>query len=367
MAKAKEKHSMKSTQIYSYSIRKAIAPRKRFAIQRTHIDSKGKKIHVDFKSDELKAINEEYLIKRSEISYNTAIINLEKYIKSLLAEQKEIIHVEDETKRAIKKFLKHKNDQKDKGQIRYTTVVKLEHEINLIEYLLKGVSLLTIDTFVFHEILTNTKLANSTKNKLIILSNSIRANSGITIKLLTLRNKTQLLGAVDFLSKIHQDLIYSKMTKIDLHITKFGIATGLREGELFALTSKSKKGNYVHVKTQLYRDETIGNPKNNRERLVPLSDAALISFEHLMNHIELFKKQRRTYSSRLRAITKKQLNYAYSIYDLRHTFAIECLAKGLPPITVCSWMGNSLVVFQKHYVGYMNSATKEDLQKLNAI
>lgn len=360
-----KKHSMKSITTYSYSVRKAIAPRRRFAIQRTHTDKSGKKVHENYTDSTLEAINEGYLKKINESTYNIALDKLETHIKDLLAKQKVYIHVDDSTKQAIRKFLLFKNRQVEAGQIRYTTVEKLEYEIGLLEELLAGADLLTIPVEKLHGILTKTKLALSTRNKLIILSNSIRAEAGVTQKLTTLRNKTKLLGRVDFLSKDDQMLILKSMSEIDQHITKFGIATGLREGEIFALSSKSKSGVYLHIVTQLYRDEEFGNPKNDRQRLVPLSNSAQISFNFLMANLALFKAQRRTYSSRLRRITMKHLNHAYSIYDLRHTFAIESLSKGLPPITVCSWMGNSLVVFQKHYVGYMNVASDLDLLKLN--
>lgn len=365
-AKKKKEHLKNSIAIYSYSVRKAIAPRKRFAIQRTHTEN-NKKIHEDYKDPTLHSINEEYLANRNELTYNIALQKLEKHIKHLTDSQKIDHTVDNSTKRAINKFLRLKATQVEAGRIRYTTLEKLKHEIVLLEQILNGKDLLSMSESTLHSLLTKTRLAQSTKNKLIILSNSIRSEAGISAKISSLgKSKIILSGNVDFINLKDQEAVLKTMTPIDYHITKLGIATGLREGELFGLTQKSRKGLYLHITQQLYRDEKTGNPKNNRQRLVPLSNVAIESFDYLMAHMKAFKAQRKTYSSRLRRITKKTLNHAYSIYDLRHTFAIECLSKGLAPITVCSWMGNSLVVFQQHYVGYMNNATNDELIKLNA-
>lgn len=351
---------------YSFTLKKALPPRRSFAITRTHYIG-GEKIQENYRDSFLTSVNESFLSKA--IDYNLALQKLTKHLAQLKSVEKIEYIVDSETKHIMERHLAQQAKQLAKEKIRPATFQKLESEILLLQELSKGEDLLHADEEAVHDLLSvkSKRLAVATINKLIVLINRLRKLAGITAKIPHRKDKTMAGSRVEYLKPEEISSLLVNVDELDYHIIRFAIATGLREGEMFGIEKKTFRNGFLDITRQLYRDGTSGNPKNDRRRTLPLSKIGKQSFDYLIKNHKQFLAQRNTFSNRLRRLTQLHLGHAYSVYDLRHTYAVNCLQANIGALKLCGWMGNSVTVLQEHYIGFMVDATDDDVKKLNAI
>jgi integrase len=138
--------------------------------------------------------------------------------------------------------------------------------------------------------------------------------------------------------------------------------TGLRIGELMAVTARDLQGNILRVMTQLDTDGVRDNPKWGKVRTVAIFDRAVKLYPTWLK-----LRSQVPHEVRLRAarIFKDACMRAYpdrkelwlKFHDLRHSFAVRCLEQGLSLELIAKQLGNSVRVCEMYYVGFVHTNT----------
>ena len=128
-------------------------------------------------------------------------------------------------------------------------------------------------------------------------------------------------------------------------------STGCRIGELFGLTHT--QGSFLVVE-QMREDGTMDETKTRKTRAIPVIvryEQEVINFINLPLEIKI-KKRGKRWAEILTRLSLKVLGRKITPHDLRHSYAIHLLSKGIPIGQVALSLGNSIQVSQEHYVGY---------------
>lgn len=144
----------------------------------------------------------------------------------------------------------------------------------------------------------------------------------------------------------------------DLYIIAFN--GGFRSGEIYGLRSSSKiSANTIFVEAQILAGENEPTlPKNKKRRKAFFFDEGYKSLDRWLGSQEK-PKQRNRISERFTALCMyafpTQPDKWLQFRDLRHSYAIRCLAMGMPISLIAQSLGNSEKVCQEHYVGFILS------------
>ncbi|MEZ0208840.1 MAG: tyrosine-type recombinase/integrase [Candidatus Paceibacterota bacterium] len=143
------------------------------------------------------------------------------------------------------------------------------------------------------------------------------------------------------------------------HLTEVCFATGCRIGESFALDGRlhNPGSDTIKIISQIDEDGKKRDTKNNKTRtavVIPECRAALHSWFHVRPS---FPTDLRFGIARIikRAATKAfptQPIKHIVFHDLRHSYAIHLLSKGVPLSLVAQCLGDSITVAEEYYVGY---------------
>ena len=142
-----------------------------------------------------------------------------------------------------------------------------------------------------------------------------------------------------------------------------GITSGCRVGEIFAIDSANwnKDTGSLFVTNQIDRAGKRRATKNGRERLVPLLPA---SEKWLSRWLDLPIENRRSIRrQRFAEIISRACKKAFpadrdkwlTFHDLRHSYAIHLLNRGVPLGLVAQSLGDTEAVVQENYVGFVLS------------
>lgn len=146
----------------------------------------------------------------------------------------------------------------------------------------------------------------------------------------------------------------------------FGL--GARVGEVFALTKWAQPKRAVFIDKQLDRDLEIRDTKNRRQRWVKCIKELWVYVENWAEvPVETQKSLRNErWAEKIKAACvatfpdepEKHLTF----HDLRHCYAIHCLRCGLTMEQVAKALGDSIVVVQEYYTGYVARLDELDKQ-----
>jgi integrase len=150
-----------------------------------------------------------------------------------------------------------------------------------------------------------------------------------------------------------------------LHVASF--VTGCRMGEAFALLPSDFRRDVVEISKQMDRSSMIRSTKNRRERQAVVNPI----------HIDLFKAwiqcqyKEKLRNQRMSDYTKAACEKAFpgdpgkhcSFHDLRHSYAIWLLSKGVSLSLVAKSLGNSVTVAEEYYTGFSLSSDAIDAIK----
>lgn len=151
----------------------------------------------------------------------------------------------------------------------------------------------------------------------------------------------------------------------DAIVTLF--CSGVRTGELFALLPRSLKGNAaLYIDQQIDRRGVRRFTKNHKKH-----DALIVALD--MDRVQRWLRYehdekmvlRHVISHRLGDLSEKVLGRRISPHDLRHSYAIYLLEKGVPLDRVAQFLGDTVEVTQKHYTGFV--VTDHALSSLNRL
>lgn len=137
---------------------------------------------------------------------------------------------------------------------------------------------------------------------------------------------------------------------------KFMLQTGMRTGEVRALTVKDRDGDRILVSKTFTQDHGLKlSTKTNKARWVPLNVVAREILESLQPVDGFyFPWTRRTFAgyfnSHMHSLHEQGvISHKYRPYDLRHTAISRWLELGLSVAQCASWAGNTPEVIFKHY------------------
>jgi integrase len=151
-------------------------------------------------------------------------------------------------------------------------------------------------------------------------------------------------------------------------ILTVALGTGMRRGELFALTWEDVdilKGEINVNKSVDIDSGEVGPTKTKQARVIQMSNAVAKVLEK--SYTPGCEKDRcfRTFNpaQKMKALCKKADIREISFHDLRHTFATTCLEKGLSPKWVSATLGHSKLstTFDIYWQHFKEKVNLEDL------
>jgi integrase len=179
----------------------------------------------------------------------------------------------------------------------------------------------------------------------------------------------------DYLSPDECELVLSHASGVIREMILMALRTGMRQGELKGLQwSSIDWGNRVVIVKNSYcdREKTIGPPKNNRIRSIPL-DADLYEI--------LYRKRKQTgyvfTNTKGQPLNHSSLTYHLGVlckraglrritwHTLRHTFASHLAMKGVPLNIVQALLGHSTIIMTMRYAHVAPSTMRAAIELLN--
>jgi integrase len=179
----------------------------------------------------------------------------------------------------------------------------------------------------------------------------------------------------DYLSPDECEILLSHVEGMLREMVLTALRTGMRQGELKGLQwSAIDWENRVVIVKHSYcdREKTIGPPKNNRIRSIPLdTDLYEILYQKRKNTGYVFTNAKGEplnhswVSYHLEAACKKAGLRRISWHVLRHTFASHLAMRGVPLNTVQALLGHSTIVMTMRYAHVAPSTMRAAIELLN--
>jgi integrase len=145
--------------------------------------------------------------------------------------------------------------------------------------------------------------------------------------------------------------------------------TGCRLGECFAIQPQSLKPKYLWVAAQLDRKRRVRDTKTGNERKVHVllgtaGRAVVAAWAAVPKDRKDALRQARHATTFGRACKKAGLPKA-TPHDLRHSYAVYLVSKGVPLTLVAQSLGNSVAVCERYYSGFV--LADESLETIDRI
>jgi integrase len=147
---------------------------------------------------------------------------------------------------------------------------------------------------------------------------------------------------------------------------------GFRIGEAFALEPAflNKKVSSIKVLKQIDKEGVKRQTKNRRQRDAYIFPQGLEAIERWFSERHNISLKERTQMSKrtkhaCKAAFPKDPSKWLKFHDLRHSYAIALLSKGVSIALVAQSIGDSIRVAEKHYVGFILSS--ESIQMIDRI
>jgi integrase len=179
----------------------------------------------------------------------------------------------------------------------------------------------------------------------------------------------------DYLSPDECELLLSQASGVLREMILMALRTGMRQGELKGLqwSSVDWSNRVVIVKnSNCDREKTIGPPKNNRARSIPL-DADLYEILYRKRNAtgyvftntngQPFNHSSLTYH--LEALCKRAGLRRITWHTFRHTFASHLAMKGVPLNIVQALLGHSTIMMTMRYAHVAPSTMRSAIEMLN--
>lgn len=138
--------------------------------------------------------------------------------------------------------------------------------------------------------------------------------------------------------------------------------TGVRQGELFGIQEHNimNQGSVVRVATQRYRDWSPGGTKRGQGRHAPVVMAGRKALKEWVKVPETQRKALRNFKFSEYMTALGGIRW----HDLRHSYAVHLLVTGFRLEEVAKALGNSIVVCERYYSGYvMDAGSAAELAK----
>jgi integrase len=310
------------------------------------------KVSKTLKLPELDAINKNF--KEGVIDYNVAVDLVEKLKNRLYEQHKPDKFVHNENVDLLKKYWAHKYEHKD-IKARSSAYSRLRRAIEALE----GLSLLTSSQYDIQAKISKhprQRTIAAALNQMLIFSGRKDVRIPLNRKI---RKKPRYLTPAEL------DIVLSHITGDHADTMKLlcrvAIATGLRVGEIFALTRSSlrEEGDGLYIIEQMEKSGVFDVTKTREDRFVPI----LLSYKkdvlrwvteipmalrleiRTIRHAEVLKE------ACMKVFPDNEDKHCV-FHDLRHSYAAEMLRLGYGIDIVARCLGNSLQVCQEYYAGF---------------
>ncbi len=141
------------------------------------------------------------------------------------------------------------------------------------------------------------------------------------------------------------------------HLCLLSFYSGLRIGECLAVKESSLKSEgIILIEHQIDKAGKKRLPKNRKQRKAFLIENGLESFNYWIKHKEEFEASRNIINKRFRVACRrvfKSKDKHCKWHDLRHSYAVHLIGKGIPIQLVAQSMGNSIKVCEEYYSGFI--------------
>ena len=179
----------------------------------------------------------------------------------------------------------------------------------------------------------------------------------------------------DYLSPDECEILLSQAEGLIREMILMALRTGMRQGELKGLQwSAIDWENRVVIVKNSYcdRERSIGPPKNNRIRSIPLDTdlyEMLYRRREKTGYVFLNSKgqpfNHNSLSYHLETVCQKAGLRRITWHVLRHTFASHLAMRGVPLNTVQALLGHSTIVMTMRYAHVAPSTLREAIELLN--
>lgn len=196
---------------------------------------------------------------------------------------------------------------------------------------------------------------------------------GCINRLLAFAGRTELLMPERSIARPVRYLTPLEFSRILLHLpvvchlpAQVAFYTGMRQGEVFAATQYIERDQSVAVTSQLTRSNKLSETKTRRARSAfVLPEGVEVVRTWLAVPMGEREKVRALNWAGIirRACRAARVPTPCVFHDLRHSYAMELLSRGVSIDLVALSLGNSVTVCQMHYIGYALTSPMGQLLK----
>lgn len=336
-----------------YSLKRPTNGRRTFAIMVDTIHPDGQRKQRPLSDNRIDAINKAYLAGIRD----KAIAEAE--IHDLLGtlREEEIKRrggrpvFSEENQRLLEAYWKAEYEQRD-----IVGVEQARARLKRALEVLGPKSLLTIDKNALQTLLNRRYKGNKQRDRAAAL-NQLLKFSGRKFELMLAKPERRLvryLSAADVATALrHVEEPYRSL---------YGacFATGARVGEAFSFTPGAVKEQAVFIDRQLDDDFFERETKNRRNRHAPIIPQFRACVEQWAATPEKAKYRRDRLAERLQEACVRAGVKPITVHDLRHSYAVHLLGRGVSLSMVAQCLANSIQVCQEYYAGFTLTADNVD-------
>lgn len=346
-----------------YNLKKPTGRRKSFAIVQDTLRANGTRTQATLRHETVIALNK--LMAEGVKSEAEVEVELRQLIDRFHDENKKrfgVVSFHEDNLKLLDEYWRRRYEfrtTKDK----YSAKCRLKRAIEAVGML----SLTSADSSALQRAVNRARKGNRQRDTVAAL-NQMLAFAGRSIRLSMARKerrKVKYITPEDFKKVLPQVPENFRTLFITL------IATGCRVGEAFALERSDLKGDVLYVETQLDRDELERETKNGRTRhTIVMAEFLDTVKKWVSTPIEKRAEIRRYPHAKImtaacEAIFPDEPEKHLCAHDLRHSYAIWLLTKGVNLTLVAQALGNSVAVCQEYYAGF--ELTPDSIQAVKSI
>lgn len=315
--------------------------RKSYSIYKRTVNPDGSTKNETIDSPELDVLNNNISDLPSDVVLKN-VFEIKKNLERKLGIDKGLaIHNEDNERLFAKYWEKYgKRDLIDKDTARYS-----------YERALRALGNLSLLTATQDEIENKVKSYGFSRNKRRVILGKLRLLLRFFGREIEFELPKEEKLSVKYLS---EDEFLSKLSRVeDKHLKSLFYTlfyTGLRLGEAFALSELKlrKPQQTIIVDRQIDDDGKLRLPKCEKTRRTFVRMKAFPVIQEWISLKGSFPYSRSVANKRFKQVFGKDL----TIHDLRHSYAISLLSKGVSMALVAQSIGNSVKVCEKYYTGF---------------
>jgi integrase len=333
--------------------------RKSFSLIKRERKTDGKTSYAKVESEAISSINKAYQNGLQDLT--TCEIQVREVMKQLYLEEQRkhpsVVHNEENFK-ALEAFWKSEYESRD-----LVDPGSAKNDFNRAVEAVGTLSLYSASKEQLEKELARTLKGNQ-QRRVVDRLNQILSFLDRGIKLS--KNK-KVLEKVRYLSLPDFQKLTFDDPMIEL-IHEVAFYTGCRIGEVFSIVPDSIRATFVYIDSQLSRDLSLKHTKtriNRKAYIIPDGYQSVLKWAEVSDEVK--EKYRNIKWSE---VTRKACQKAFTqeskhltMHDLRHSYAIHLLSKGVSLSLIAQSLGNSVVVCQSYYAGF--SLSDEGIEAIN--